>query len=180
MAVRSSRADNNVTTRSADYSLGLGGDLPIARIVALVLLLLPIVALAIANSQARQAPSEEVQQIAEIDPKAMFADKTPHFLPTPVAALPADADAAAPPAAADADTPNDAQPVERVKVANTGGVGVILRAEPPRGQQIGALRDGQSLEVMEHRTVGEDEWLHVRTPEGADGWVYSRLVVSSQ
>jgi hypothetical protein len=181
MAVKTSQVASHVTTRSANYSLGPGADLPIARIVALLLLVLPIVALAIASQQAKQGPSEEAQQIAAFNPKQLLTDNTPHFLPQPVAALPADADAGPPaPPASEAAQPDAQAAVERVKVANTGGVGAILRVEPPRGPQVAALRDGQQLEVLEHRTVGDSEWLHVRTAEGAEGWIFSRLVSPAQ
>jgi hypothetical protein len=63
-----------------------------------------------------------------------------------------------------------------VKVANTGGDGAILRADPPRGRQVAALRDGTVLDVIEHRQMPDgSEWLHVRTPDGVEGWVFSRL-----
>jgi hypothetical protein len=175
MAVRTT----HVTTRSPQYSLGPGADLPVARIVALLLLVLPIAAFLIVTNQARSAPSEEARQIAAFNPKQMFTDTTPHFLPPPVAALPADSDAGPPaPALVEASAPVEV--AERVKVANTGGVGAILRADPPRGRQIAALRDGQQLDVLEHQTVADSEWLRVRTPEGVEGWIFSRLVGPAQ
>jgi len=175
VAVRTS----HVTTRSANYSLGPGADLPIARIVALLLLVLPLLAFLIISNQAKDGPSEEARQIAAFNPKQMFADNTPHFLPKPVAAQQADRDAR-PPAPAEAEAPAPAQAVERVKVANTGGVGAILRADPPRGRQIAGLRDGQVLDVLEQRTIPEGDWLRVRTPEGVEGWIFSRLVGPAQ
>jgi hypothetical protein len=181
MAVRTSHVKPQVTTRSPNYSLGGGADLPIARIVAFLLLVLPIVALAIASNQVKQGPSEEALEIANFNPKQLFADSTPHFLPQPVAALPADQDAGPPaPAASDPAAADQDAAVERVKVANTGGVGAILRADPPRGRQIAALRDGQPLEVIEHQTVGDSEWLHVKTADGVEGWIFSRLVGPAQ
>jgi hypothetical protein len=174
MAVRNS----HVTTRSAQYSLGPGADLPVARIVALLLLILPLAAFFIITSQAKSGPSEEALQIAAFNPKQVFSDTTPHFLPPPVAALPADSDAGPPaPAVAEA-APVEA--AERVRVANTGGVGAILRADPPRGRQIAALRDGQPLVVLEHQTVADSEWLRVRTPDGVEGWIFARLVGPAQ
>jgi SH3-like domain-containing protein len=36
------------------------------------------------------------------------------------------------------------------------------------------------LEVIEHQTLPDgSEWLRVRTPEGTEGWVFSRLVAST-
>ena len=174
MAVRS----NPVTTRSPRYALGAGADLPVARIVILLLLVLAVAAFLIVSNQARSGPSEEARQIAAFNPKQMFTDTTPHFLPTPVAALPADT-ATGPPAPAAAEAA-PAEVAERVKVANTGGVGAILRADPPKGRQIAALRDGQVLDVLEHQTVADSEWLRVRTPEGVEGWIFSRLVGPAQ
>ncbi len=174
MAVRTS----HVTTRSANYSLGPGADLPIARIVAVLLLILPLFAYWVITREAKAGPSEAAIQIANFDPKKAFADNTPHFLPKPVAAMPADADAGPPAPAASEDTPADT--AEHVKVANTGGAGAILRADPPRGRQLAALRDGQVLEVLERQTVADSEWLRVRTSEGLEGWIFGRLVGPAQ
>jgi hypothetical protein len=175
MAIRT----GHVTTRSARYSLGPGADLPIARIVVLLLIIVPLAAFYIASQVAKAPPSEEAIQLANFNPRQAFADNTPHFLPPPVAALPADTNAGP---AAPAQTDQDAQPDpgEQVKVANTGRVGAILRAEPPSGRQITTLRDGQLLNVLEHRTLGDAEWLRVRTPEGVEGWIFSRLVGPAQ
>ena len=59
-------------------------------------------------------------------------------------------------------------------------MGAILRADPPRGRQIAALRDGQPLDVLEHQTVGDSEWLRVKTADGTEGWIFSRLVGPAQ
>jgi Bacterial SH3 domain len=171
MAVRTS----HVTTRSAKYSLGPGAELPIARIVAVLLLVLPVAAWFVITREAKQGPSEAAIEIASFNPKQAFSDNTPGFLPTPVAALPPDTNASAPPPAVDESAPpSDA--AESVKVANTGGLGAILRADPPRGKQLATLRDGQQLELIERQTVDDSEWLHVRTADGLEGWIFGPLV----
>jgi hypothetical protein len=177
MAIRAGHA----TTRSARYALGPGADLPIARIVALLLILLPIGAWFVITSVVTAGPSQQALDLANFNPRSVFTDSTPHFLPPPVVAIPAESNAGPPaPAAAD-QTAADAPVVEQVKVANTGGVGAILRADPPKGRQVGALRDGTLLQVLEHRQVDDGtEWLRVKTPDGAEGWVFSRLVAASQ
>jgi SH3-like domain-containing protein len=64
---------------------------------------------------------------------------------------------------------------ERMRVANTDGVGVVLRNSPrdadktPRG-----LMDGANVSVLERN--GSD-WVHVRVDNGQDGWVPARYVV---
>src|SRR5438874_11710974 len=162
----------HATTRSPRYALGPGAELPIARIVAVLLILLPVGAVFLASNIARLGPSQGAQEIASFNPRAIFSDNTPHFLPTPVAALPAEANAGPPAPSAD-----EQASTERVKVANTGGAGAILRADPPRGRQVTALRDGMVLQVLDHQQLPDgSEWLHVRTNEGAEGWVFSRLV----
>lgn len=174
MAIRAGHA----TTRSARYALGPGADLPIARIVAFLLILLPIGALWMVVNAARQGPSPAAIEIANFNPKSLLQDSTPHFLPTPVAAIPPDANAGPPsPAADDQAAAAASNTGEVVKVANTGGVGAILRADPPKGPQVAALRDGTVLQVIERQTLSDgSEWLHVQTPDGAQGWVFSRLV----
>jgi hypothetical protein len=172
----------HATTRSSRYALGPGADLPVARIVALLLVLLPIGALLfVINNVAKAPPSEEAKEIAAFNPRELLADNTPHFLPTPVAALPPETNAG-PPAPADTESgspPADATG-EQVKVANTGGVGAILRADPPKGRQVAGLRDGTVLQVLEHRQIDDGEWLRVRTPDGTEGWIFSRLVAPAQ
>jgi hypothetical protein len=166
------------TTRSPRYALGPGADLPIARIVAILLIVLPLAAIWLASNFARAAPSPAAEEIATFDPKSvLLSDQTPHFLPTPVAAIPPDTSTGPPPSADDQSQATANSSVEQVKVANTGGVGAILRADPPKGRQVGALREGTVLQVIEHQTLPDgSEWLHVRTPDGLEGWVFSRLV----
>jgi len=165
-----------VTTRSPRSAFGPGADLSIARIVALLLILLPIGAIGLVIHEASLGPSPAAEQIATFDPHALLGDSSPDFLPTPVAAIPPDANAAPPaPAADDQATTNPAG--EQVKVANTGGIGAVLRASPPSGKQVAALRDGTLLQVIERQTLPDgSEWLHVTTPDGTQGWVYSKLV----
>jgi hypothetical protein len=169
----------HATTRSAQYALGPGADLPIARIVALLLILLPVVAWFVISNQVNSRPSQEAKDVANFNPRSMFADNTPHFLPTPVAALPAETNVG-PPAPAVSEETSSASLSERVKVANTGGAGAILRADPPRGRQVAGLRDGTVLQVEEHRQLDDgSEWLRVKTPEGVEGWVFARLVAAN-
>src|SRR5262249_36238774 len=76
----------HATTRSPRYALGPGADLPIARIVAVLLVILPLAALFIATNLYKAAPSEAAKEVGAFNPKTLLADNTPHFLPTPVAA----------------------------------------------------------------------------------------------
>src|SRR5438067_8893937 len=142
----------HATTRSARYALGPGADLPIARIIAILLVLLPIGALWLISNMSKQGPSQAAIEVANFNPKAMFSDQTPHFLPTPVAALAPDANSG-PPAPAAVEPAAAANTAETVKVANTGRVGAILRADPPRGRQVAALRDGMVRQVIEHQQL---------------------------
>src|SRR5919199_457660 len=95
MAVRT----QHVTTRSPRYSLGPGADLPIARLVVLFLLVVPLLAFLVIRREVREGPSPEAQQLASVNPRTLLSDNTPHLLPTPVAALPPD-QGAGPPAPA--------------------------------------------------------------------------------
>jgi hypothetical protein len=88
--------------------------------------------------------------------------------PPPTLAPPA---APAKPAAPIVPTPSG----ERVVVANTGGIGAVLRAEPVSGQQVASLREQLVLVVLERRTVSGGEWLRVQTPDGKEGWVTARV-----
>jgi SH3-like domain-containing protein len=64
---------------------------------------------------------------------------------------------------------------ERLKVANTDGVGVVLRNSPRDADKSRTgLIDGTSVGVVERS--GSD-WVHVRADNGQDGWVPARYVV---
>jgi hypothetical protein len=167
-------------TRPWRGALGAGAEVALGRIVVLLLFALAAGAFVVADSLATADPSEQAKELGMVDPRALLGGDTSsdHFLPTPVAVLPAETDAG-PPAAA-ADEPAAAGQTERVKVVNTGGLGVLLRADPPRGRFLQSLRDGQELEVLEHRTIDGDDWVHVRTQAGVDGWMFGRLVGPEQ
>ena len=176
MAIRAGHA----TTRSPNYALGSGADRPVARVVSLLLLLLPIGAWFVISNISHEGPSPAAAEIANFNPRSVFTDTSPHFLPPPVAALPAEDNAGPPAPAAQEQTAVDAPVVERVKVANTGGAGAILRADPPKGRQVAGLRDGTVLQVLEHRQVDDGaDWLRVQTPTGVEGWIFSRLVAAT-
>jgi uncharacterized protein YgiM (DUF1202 family) len=68
---------------------------------------------------------------------------------------------------------------ETVVVAHTGGIGGVLRDQPAVGKQIAALQEGQRLTVIERTQVNGAEWVHVRTDNGVDGWISSRIVASA-
>src|ERR1700682_4877553 len=97
MAIRAGHA----TTRSPRYSLGPGADLPVARIVALLLILLPIGAWFVISNIVKAPLSREAWDLANFNPRAVFSDSTPHFLPPPVVAIPAEVNAGPPAPAAD-------------------------------------------------------------------------------
>jgi hypothetical protein len=85
--------------------------------------------------------------------------------PPPTLAPPATTPTVAP-------TPRPTPTGERIVIANTGGLGAILRADPVSGRPVAALREQQVLDVLEHRDVpGSGDWIHVRTADGVEGWV---------
>jgi hypothetical protein len=163
------------TTRSPRYAVGPGADLPIARIVALLLIVIPLGGVWLALHVSNVGPSPAAQEIASFDPSSLLAEGSQDFLPTPVAAIAPDAKAGPPPPA-QGESATDSSG-EQVRVANTGGLGAILRASAPSGKQVTALREGTLLQVIDHQTLPDgSEWLHVITPDGTEGWVFSRLV----
>jgi hypothetical protein len=150
-----------------------------ARLTAVALLAIPVAAyLWLTGPGNPEKSSTASGALASVlNPRGLFQEEGRSFLPAPVVALQPDEDAAPPPeadAAAQAASAN----AETVRVANTGGIGAVLRAEPPRGQQIGSLRDGASLQVLERRDVDGEEWVRVRAGPNQEGWVYGRLVAA--
>src|SRR5438876_10451862 len=64
---------------------------------------------------------------------------------------------------------------ERMRVANTDGVGVVLRKSPrDEDKTTRGLMDGTSVSVLER--TGSD-WVHVHADNGQDGWIPTRYVV---
>jgi hypothetical protein len=69
-------------------------------------------------------------------------------------------------------TPRPTSTGERIVIGNTGGIGAVLRAEPVTGRAIASLPEQKIVEVVERRNIpGSGDWVHVRTPEGQEGWV---------
>jgi hypothetical protein len=106
----------------------------------------------------REAPA--VSPMAETEPPVVV-------IPTPIP----------PPPVRD---PAPAAP-ERLKVANTRGQGVNLRADASeRAARIKVLPEGTLLEpVAGPEGAGGGVWQHVREPSGAVGWVASSFVTAA-
>jgi hypothetical protein len=69
-------------------------------------------------------------------------------------------------------TPRPQPTGERIIIGNTGGIGAVLRSDPVTGRPLATLHEQQVLEVLERRSVpGSGDWVHVRTADGAEGWV---------
>src|SRR5690348_10412240 len=72
-------------------------------------------------------------------------------------------------------------PTRTMWIANTGGVGVYVRATPNRADRLRAYADGTSLQVLPDEVDGDGEhWLHVRTQDGLEGYVPAMYVSDHQ
>jgi hypothetical protein len=162
--------------RYRQYRLSSGIERPLGRVVAVVLLVVVLLALALANAVARLGPSEQARRLGQLNPQQLLEDPHQHFLPTPIVVLQAELPAAPLPPPTEAPVGAGVAAANQVKVVDTGGLGVLLRSEPPAGRLVATLRDGQVLDVLEQRMVNEAEWLRVRTRDGVEGWVFGRLV----
>ena len=84
------------------------------------------------------------------------------------------------PTVAPASTPTPAPtatptPPRAFVVANTGGDGVYLRRSPRLGDRLAAWPDDTRLEEIGPETAVEGlNWLHVRAPDGSEGYVPAR------
>jgi len=64
---------------------------------------------------------------------------------------------------------------DRLRVANTDGVGVVLRNSPRDGDKSPrGLMDGANVSVLER---SGNDWVHVRADNGQEGWIPTRYVV---
>lgn len=154
------------------YRLASTFDGAVARGALCAVLGVLLVALALVTSQE--------QRTAPINLRKLLTDSSEHFLPTPVAVLAAEPKAGPPAVSSQEEALARIETGDRVEVINTGGLGALLRAEPPDGRLVASLRDGQPLQVLERRTVADAEWLHVRTNEAVEGWVFALLVAPAR
>lgn len=157
------------------YRQGPGLERPVARAVAAAVLGLGAVAFGLVQAFSAAGPSREALQLGQLNPLQLIQDQQPHFLATPVAAIPAEPDATPPPSPTD-QVP-DGTAVDQVKVVDPGGAGVLLRSAPSDGKLVASLRNGEVLQVLERQTVDDVAWLRVRTSSGAEGWVFGGLVL---
>jgi len=160
------------------YREGPGVERPVARAVIAAVLGLFVLAFGLTRFFAGAGPSQEAIRLSHMNPLALFEDQNPHFLGTPVAAIPAKKPDVPPPALASS-TQADGAPTDLVKVVDPGGVGVLLRSAPTDGKLVASLQNGQTLQVLERRTVDSVDWLRVRTAGGVEGWVFAGLVLPS-
>jgi len=83
-----------------------------------------------------------------------------------------------------APTPTIAPTVPATKVyvvANTGGAGVFLRQAPQTGAKLSAWAEKTRLEeVGPAQQVGGANWLHVRAPDGTEGYVSEQYTAPAQ
>jgi SH3-like domain-containing protein len=58
--------------------------------------------------------------------------------------------------------------------------GAIIRPEPGSNDQVTSLLNGAVLQILpEIVNKGGIIWLHVRTPDGKEGWVQASLIVTA-
>jgi len=80
--------------------------------------------------------------------------------------------------------PTAAPTVQAAKVyvvANTGGAGVFLRQAPKTGTKLSAWAENTKLEeIGPAQQVGGADWLHVRAPDGGEGYVPALYIVPAQ
>ena len=117
--------------------------------------------------------------VAQVSPTPLPPPKPITSPDTAVASAPSPSPAASPAAGL---APPGPAPVagERVKVANTGGDGANMRAEPATtAALVRAIRDGTELEVIgADREAGGRNWRNVRDPaSGASGWIAADFLV---
>ncbi len=66
-------------------------------------------------------------------------------------------------------------------VANTGGEGLFLRQAPKTGTRLSAWAEKTRLEeIGPAQQVGGADWLHVRAPDGSEGYVPAQFTAPAQ
>jgi hypothetical protein len=74
--------------------------------------------------------------------------------------------------------PSGFQPGERLQVANTDGLGVVLASAPRQGSRTPrGLREGTPVTLLQR---AGDEWALVRAENGLEGWILSHYLASGE
>ncbi len=77
-----------------------------------------------------------------------------------------------------APTPGAVSTNAAMRVANTDGAGVVLRAAPSDGARVPrGLLEGTRVQVLER---SGDQWVHVRADNGLEGWVPPRYLAPAE
>jgi SH3 domain-containing protein len=75
-------------------------------------------------------------------------------------------------------TPSGEGPGERLRVANTDGLGVVLASAPRQGARTPrGLREGTRVTLLQR---AGDEWALVRADHGLDGWIPTHYLASAE
>ena len=103
----------------------------------------------------------------------------------PTVAVPTPTRPAAPPTATPAPAQPTATPVpatpDTVWVGNTDGEGVYIRHSPSLADRVRAYPDGTPLKIAGEDVVGDgQQWHHVQTPDGLDGYVPVMYTLDAQ
>lgn len=166
-----------------DIGSGFGGDdrqryLRIALIagVALVVLLLILIIAAIVRGRSGGGSATVTPQRTATRPAIVASPSVATRPPTVAVSVPPSTapTSAAPSAPSSAGASASASAGGRnFVVANTGGDGVKLRAEPATtAQEVAVLADGTRLkEIGPGRNAGGRDWLNVQDEAGNKGWV---------
>ena len=160
------------TSRYRRYRLASTIEGAVARGALCAVMVVFVVALALVTTQE--------QRVTPLNLRQLLPDSTEHFLPTPVAVLSPQPKTGPLAVSSQEEGLSETETGDRVVVINTGGLGALLRAQPPNGRLVASLRDGQVLQVLERRTIGDVGWLRVRTGEAVEGWVFAMLVAPAR
>jgi hypothetical protein len=124
------------------------------------------------------APVASAAPTPAVTPRVTLA---PTGTPTPLGAAAAPAPATATPAseeatseAAAAEAPSPTAEAQTARIANTGGQGVMVRAEPgPQAAALGALREGTMVNLTgDEQTLANRTWREIETVDKRlKGWV---------
>ena len=163
-----------------DIGSGFGGDdrqryLRIALIagVALVVLLLILIVAAIVRNRAGGVDPTMTPERTSTRPAIVASPSVTPRATVAVSVPPSAAPSAAPSTAPSTSAAPSAGEGAAFVVANTGGDGLTLRAEPStNAQEIALLPEGHRLiQIGPSRNNEGREWLNVRDESGNTGWV---------
>ncbi len=126
-----------------------------------------VLGIAPGHAELTPTPTQTVQALPSVTASVLQSPtaSSPSFTSTPI------------PSATITPTPSSTATPSYAVIAAAVGGGALLRSEPGIGARVDTLQNGVIVEVLpDIQSVGGNNWAHVRTLNGIEGWVLQSVL----